>query len=106
MKRIHESTIPDYPKGREFPMKRFHAACLDRTWNPKKTQPPFLAGVRSTIAVGYWLQMAFHAQMTDDLLLVWGGAGGCLETAFGMAFDDYGRTGYGRETFQDVAKTG
>ena len=78
---------------------------LNRTWKPRTTQPPVSAGVRSMACVWYWLQMAFDAEVADDLLLVERGTGGCLEAAFRMTFDDYGRTGYGRKTLQNVAKT-
>lgn len=36
VKRIHELTIPDYPKGREFPMERFRAACLGKSQNAQQ----------------------------------------------------------------------
>jgi hypothetical protein len=79
---------------------------LARTWNAQKTQPPVIAGVRSMARVSYWLQMTCYAQMADNLLLVRRGTGRYRETAFRMAGDDYGRTCYGREAFQDIAKTG
>ncbi len=79
---------------------------LTRTWKPRTTQPPGIAEVVAMTRVWYWLQMACYVQLADDLLLVGRGSGGCLEAAFRMAFDDYGRTRYSREAFQNIAKTG
>ncbi len=62
-------------------------ALLNRTWEPRKTQPPVMAGGRSLAGVWYWLQMTCYAEMADDLLLVGRGAGGYAETALRMALD-------------------